>query len=920
VIRPGIRRAFSLGAWRRDLREEEVDEEIRLHLELRAEQLARRGMPPAQARAEAARRFGQPHQARAELLRAATRREARMRLRDWWDGLRQDVRHAVRGLRREPAFVAFVVATLALGIGANAAMFGVIDRLLLRGPEHVRDPGRVVRIYTTVRYDGIGELTSGTSGYVTLAHLRDHAHAFEGFAGYSARDATLGRGQGSRRVRVTNATASLFPLLGVKAQVGRFFGEDEDRASGGEHVAVLGDAVWRGAYGADPRVVGTQVMLDGEPYTVVGVAPPGFTGVNLERMDAWVPLSLSSARVMPDWATTWFAQWMHVVGRLRPGVTREQAGADATAAFRRSYDGKNKEEAAGSVSAGPLTFGDDAKEGMEVVVSRWLLGMSLVVLLVACSNVGNLLLARAMRREREAAVRVALGIGRARLVRLLLLESTLLALAGCAAGLVVAHAGGQLVRRTLLGDVEWTTPPVNGRVAALSVALALLVGLGVGLVPALRASGANVVGSLKAGSPEGGARRSRLRTTLAAAQVALSVVLLIGAGLFVRSLGRVNATPMGFEPARVLAASMEWVRQPPPSAHQASDPAQGAAADSARKLERRRRDRAYDDALDAVRRLPGVAGASVSIGTPFYSSFGVDLKVPGMDSIPSLEGGGPYVAAVSPDFFRTIGTRVVRGRGFTAADGANGERVAVVSATMARLLWPGRDPLGNCLLVDGAPCSRVVGVVEDAHRYELKEKPAMQYYLPLGQEKGIGGRMLLVRLADASPAGVLAATERVRRELERRNPDLVYVEVKTLQQSLDPQVRPWKLGATMFTAFGALALLVAAIGLFSVTAYGVIQRRRELGVRVALGAQSGDILRLVLGEGVRTALAGTLLGAAVALAGARLVTPLLFDTSPRDPAVYATVAAALLLAAVLATLAPSWRASRTDPALALRAD
>jgi predicted permease len=843
-----------------------------------------------------------------------------MRLRDWCEGLGQDARHAARALRREPAFVAFVVATLALGIGANAAMFGVIDRLLVRGPEHVQGAGRVVRVYSTVRYPGMGESTGSFAPYVLLAHLQAGARAFEGLAGFTAADGTLGRGRGSRRIRATYATAGFFPLLGVRAQVGRFFGPAEDRPAGAEHVVVLGDAVWRSDYGADRRIVGRTVMLDGVPHVVVGVAPPGFTGVNLERVDAWVPLSEAGSRIMPGWESTWNAQWMQVVARLRPGVTRERAGADATAAHRRSFDGDSREMGEASISVGPLSYGEDATEGMEAVVSRWLLGMSLVVLLVACSNVGNLLLARAVRREREAAVRVALGIGRARLVRLLLLESLLVALGGCAVGLGVAQVGGVFLRRTLLADVEWTSPPVDGRVAAVCVALALLVGLAVGIVPALRASRADVVGSLKAGAPAGGVRRSRLRTTLAAAQVALSVVLLIGAGLFVRSLRRVNATPMGFEPARVLAASMEWVRPAALGPETLADPARMAAADSARKRERARHDRAYEQAAEAVRGLPGVAGVALSVGTPFHGSFGVSLKVPGLDSIPKLEGGGPYIAAVSPQFFRTIGARVVRGRGFTEGEGAASERVAVVSATMARRLWPGGEALGRCLLIDRLPCSRVVGVVEDAHRYSLREKPAMQYYVPLGQERSISGRMMLVRLADASPAGAVAAAERVRRALQRLNPDVMYVEANTLQSSLDPEVRPWRLGAAMFSVFGGLALLVAAIGLFSVTAYGVIQRRRELGVRVALGAGSAHILRLVLGEGVRTAAVGTLLGVLLALAGARLITPLLFDTSPRDPLVFAGVAAVLLSAAVLATLAPSWRASRTDPALALRAD
>jgi predicted permease len=818
----------------------------------------------------------------------------------------RDVRFAIRGLRREPAFTAFVAITLALGIGANAAMFGIADRLLLRGPAHVRDADRVVRLYFTEQPPGMRVFTTSGFGYVTYDALRQGAGAFEQVATYAINDIVAGQGADARQVRAGFTTAGFFPLLGVQPALGRFFTEQENAPNAAVRVAVLSHGAWTSWFGASPDAIGRTITLGDEPYDVIGVAPPGFTGAELGRVDVWVPGNVLAPRITPDWATTWNAQWLKIIARLKPGVTFDQAGIDATGVHRRAYAGGDAWTTEGRMSVASLGANDAGNEATEVRVLRWLTWVAALVLLIACANIANLLLARGRRRHREVAIRAALGASRLRIVRLLLIESILLALAGAAAGLAVTHVVGGLARQALFESIEWTSSPVSARVLLASAAFAIATGLLVGLLPALRSTSASGADALRTGPREGGGRRSRLRTTLTIVQAALSVLLLVGAGLFVRSLWNVRTLNLGIDPDRVMV--IETVR---PSLA-------GFPDGRARDAERARRRTFYLDTLDRVRALPGVEAAAVAVGLPFGNRFSVALRVPAPDTVPQLKSGGPRVSAISDGYFETIGTRLLRGRAFTADDGAGTEPVAIVSDLMARAVWPGSDAIGKCLLIGSGtpPCARVVGVAANTYQSRLRENPMMHYYIPAGQEVGFGGSALIVRGADRAP-GLVAD---VRRLLIGVDPTISYISAETIQARIEPQVRPWTLGATVFLLSGLLALVVAGIGIYSVMSYLIADRRREIGVRMALGATAQDIVRLVLRGSLLMAVVGIATGELVALLLGRLAEPLLFDTSPRDPAVFAGVAAVLLLVAMAATFLPARRARAVNPVEALRAE
>ena len=822
----------------------------------------------------------------------------------------QDILWSARGLRRDTGFSAFVVAALMLGIGANAAMFGIVNRLLVSGPPHVRDASRVVRLYLMTQPQSMRQFTTDGFGNVSYDVARQQARSFVAVASYNVGDTTVGDGAEARKARGGFASATLFPLLGVEPAMGRFFRDDENVPTSAEHVVVLGYGAWQRWFGGAPDVLGKTLTIGPDRYSVIGVAPQGFTGPQLGPVDVWLPINLQGPKVTKDWQTTWNAQWLQIVGRLKAGVTPPEAGRELTTILHRTYSGDEPSVAAGRMFVAPLSADDAGVEAPEITVVRWLFGVTLIVLLIACANVANLLLARGIRRSREMALRAALGARTSRLVRLLLVETTLLAIAGALGGIAVAYALGGLARQLIFAWVDWSTSPVDGAVLTASAALAVITGLAVGLLPAWRTGRANLTDALKESVRDGGGQRSRGRHALTLVQAALSVLLLVGAGLFVRSLLNAWTLPLGIDPERVMVVDITYRNRGPLS--EIEDP-------SARDAERQRRDSANLALVTDLGRIPGVDHVSAAIGMPFGNRFTVALRVPGLATVPRLNRRSPSVSAVGADYFATMGTRILRGRAFGLADRHGSEPVAIVSDTMAQTIWPAQDPIGKCIISGEAPappCARIVGIAESTHQSALREPPVMHYYIPFGQEVDFGGTILLVR----SSGNPLLLGSAVRRAILDRDPTIQFVDLSTVQDKIDPQTQQWRIGATVFVLSGLLALLVAAVGVYSVTSYLVADRTHEIGVRLALGARRTDVAKLILRGGVGMAVVGSLLGCAAALVASRTVESLLFNESARDPWIYGGASLVIVAVAAAAGVLPTLRANRISPLLALKAE
>jgi putative ABC transport system permease protein len=833
-----------------------------------------------------------------------------MRLSDAIDNIVQDLRYALRGLRAKPGFTAAVVTTLALGIGANAAIFGIVDRMLFRPPPMLRDPATAHQVYVYTTYRG-EELVSNPDQYARYVDLTRDTRSFSATAAYTRRDIAIGVGADARQMSLGVVSASFFDFFEVRPEIGRFFGPAEDALPEGQPVAVISHTYWQTAFGERSDAIGTKLQIGPTTYTIIGVAPEGFVGLWPAKPPvAYIPITnyaaASTAAIgslkHAQWWTTYSWGWMSMMARRKPGVSIAQANADLTRAMRLSYLAEVKEQAGPPIElAKPHAIvasilderGPNASSVSKVAI--WVGGVALIVLLIACANVANLLLARAFARRREIALRLALGVTRGRLFSQLLTESVLLAVLGAAVGLLVAQWGGAALARALRSAVGPVETLRDSRTLMFAAVATLGVGVITGLAPMLQAArgGVTLVDDLKAGAREGAYHRSRVRAALLLAQDALSVVLLVGAGLFVRSFANVKSMRLGYdvEPVAIVGLTMR-----------------GVSLDSAQAY------RLTRQLLAVAKSVPGVTHATLSNSTPFYNYWSVGLKVPGIDTVRRL--GRFQMDAVSPEYFATYGTRLIRGRGISTADSYTAPKVMVVSDGMARRLWPGRDAIGQCVYVQrDSTCTTVVGVSEDIHDRNIAgDSATYTYYLSAEQYSGRPG--LAVRTAGSAEGLV----EPIRRALQKEMPGISYVTVTPFSTIVGSQTRSWELGATMFTAFGLLALAVAAIGLYSVVAYNVAQRTHEMGVRVALGARVRDVVSLVLRDGLALGASGLAIGGAVSLGAARWIAPLLFKESARDPIVFATVAVVLLAATITASWFPALRAARVDPQEALRAE
>jgi putative ABC transport system permease protein len=890
-------------AWRRrDALDREMAAELEAHVDLLARDFEHEGMSPADARTAARRQMGN----------VTSQRE---QSRDAWgfprfDAIIQDLRYAIRGLRRSPAFTVAVIATLALGIGANVAMFAVLDRLMFRPLPYVKAPERTHLVYLQTTFRGTRS-TNTVFPYLRYVNLRDGAPGVGEFAAQSEWRFAVGSGDASRVRKVAGVSASYWRLFDAPPSAGRYFvaAEDDPTATS---VAVISNALWAGDYGSGD-VVGKVLKVGVVNYTIIGVAPPGFVGATAGMSpDVFVPITTIplnfSASSQQSYRADYSWDWVQVLMLRATGVSTDAASQSLSEAYIRSRAlarALNPRVMADSLVhpravVGPVKQAAGPDAGLEARVLLWVTGVAAIVLLIACANVASLMMARVLRRRREITVRLALGVSRTRLAAQFVTEGLLLAALGGVAGVVLAQWGGVAIRRLLLPEGSPFNLAEDWRALAVAAACATGAALITAIGPALVATRSDLAATLKAGAREGTHQRSRARVLLLVGQGAMSALLLVGAALFVRSLDNAQNVPLGYDARPVVEVVTDY---------------RGFPMDSATGAAMRRR------LLAAAQAIPGVRYAA-GFNSRLFGTNTAELAVDGVDSVSAL---GRFNFQVStPDYFRVMDIRLVRGRAYTEADGSGAPRVVVVSEAMGNALWPGRDPIGQCIRVGLGyrsdprlqPCTTVIGIATNTAQQNIGDDPRFMYYLPEAQFMPGGLRQLLLRMERDGRYEM----ERVRRALNAAMPGDGFVVVRPLQEVVDDRSRSWRLGATLFLAFGGLALLVTVVGLYGMINYSVSQRAHEMGVRVALGARPADLMRLVVGQAVLLMLASVACGLIAAWVTGRWVQPLLFQQSARDPLIYGAIGVMMILVAAAASTAPAVRAARADPNSALRSD
>jgi putative ABC transport system permease protein len=811
----------------------------------------------------------------------------------------QDLRYGFRMLMKRPGFTAVAVVALALGIGANTAIFSVVNAVLLR-PLPYAEPERLVMVWGSAPQLGFDVLPPTAAESV---EWRERSRVFEEVAALRSQTWNMTGAAGPEQIEGARVSESLFTALGVKPLLGRTFLPEEDRA-GGARVVVMGHGLWQRSFGADPSVIGRSVTLNNQSFLVVGVMPQGFRfpgGENMlsglqfsPKIELWEPMQLTAEELA--------ARGTHnlaVVARLKSGVSLQQAQAEMNAIalqLGEQYPKYNKGLGVKLVSLHEQVTGD-VRPALLI-----LLGTVGFVLLIACANVANLLLARAATRRKEMAIRTALGASRARVIRQLLTESMLLSLLGGAGGLLLALWGidalGALIPETVARGGEIGA---DARVLSFTLLVSLLTGLVFGLAPALQASRTEVNESLKEGTrgATSGAGHNRFRSLLVVSEIALASVLLIGAGLLVRSFLHLQHVSPGFDPSGVVA--MELVLPSvAPSAY--TEPEQQSAF--------------FHRALERVGSIAGVEAAAVVSTLPLTGAFeSTSLKIEGRPAPPS-ESGSPQAnyTMVSADYFRVMSIPLMKGRAFTERDTKESPGVLLVNESLARKYWPGEEAIGKRLTIGFEKTPReIVGVVGDAKQTSLDAQTPLAVYLPY-QQFPYAGMTLVVR-SGADAATVAGA---VRREVQAIDPSLPVSNVRSMEQVLSASVAERRFSMTLVGLFATVALLLAMVGIYGVMAYTVSERTHEIGVRIALGAQAGDILRLILGQGLLLTLGGIGLGLGGAFLLTRLMSGLIYGVTATDPVTFAGVALALALVALAACFIPARRATRVDPMEALR--
>ncbi|HEX9704549.1 MAG TPA: ABC transporter permease [Gemmatimonadales bacterium] len=797
------------------------------------------------------------------------------------DALLQDLRYAFRSLRRQPGFAAVVVLTLGIGIGANTTIFSVVNGVLIR-PLPYREPDQLVMLWTMLPNFG-----REVSSLPDFRDWRDQNTSFTDVAAsVTATAAVMGEGE-PERVRVGNVTANFFHTLGVSAALGRGFTPDEEIPN--SRVVIVSHGFWRQRLGGRSNVVGETLRLSGLPHTIVGIAPPGFRfGTDVQL---WVPLNTAdqNAGRRNDFLT--------IVARKKPGVTTERAQAEISGIMRHlgeEYQNTNLGVDAQVISLHEQVVGDIRPA---LLVFMGAVGL---VLLIACANVASLMLARAAAREREMAVRAALGAGRGRLILQTLTESVVLSLGGATLGLVLAVWGVAALRHAQPGNLPRVeTIAVDGRVLAFTLLLALAVAVLFGLAPALRLAATDLSDRLRDGARAvtGGTGLRETRGMLVLAEVALAVLLLAGAGLLIRSFDKLQRVDVGVRPEEVLTAALA-----PPAVKYAEMP---EVTEFHARL------------LEELPRAPGVRDAALVNNPPVsggagYNAFVVEgrpVLAPGA-SVPDAQR---YVA--TPEFFRVLSIPLIRGRFFTAQDREGAVGVAIINETMARKHFTGEDPLGRRLSMNGRDWYTIVGIVGDTRQEGVVDEPYAQMYFPYAQ---LPQRAVYVVLRTAGDP--LAAVGSLRQTVKSLDPEIPLYNIAAAQQLIDRSIARPRVNAALLSVFAAVALVLAAIGIYGVLSYAVAQRTREIGVRMALGAHARDVVRLIVRQGMLPVVAGLGVGLVTALAATRLMGKLLYGVGPDDPVTFVVIAGVLTAVALVAALLPARRATRVDPMVALRTE
>ena len=868
---------------RRDEWTQELDEEMKFHLELRTKANQERGMTAAEAALAARRRFGNP-----VALREGTRDVWNAQ---WLESMWKDVVYSTRRLVRDRAATLAIVLTLALGIGANTAMFTLINLVLLK-PAPVADPDALAWLHITDTRSGLLRKLSHP-GYRQLAQTTE---AFSGVAAFNGTQFSLG-GETPERIRGMVVSGNYFDVLGVPAQVGRTFLPEEDGVPGAHPVAVLSHSLWTNRFGADAAIAGKAVTLNGRQFTVVGVARPGFGGLEIEPVAVWVPLAMTAV-AMPDQKgllESLDGQWLYAVGRVKPGVSLDSASA--LLQVKASQLPGLTEESRVTASVQRVTGGLDPENRRDAAPVFGLLSIvPLLVLVVACANVANLLLSRGLSRRKELALRKALGAERSRLVRQLLVESVMLSVVACGVGLLFSYG----LTRAVAYFAEVPAEIVNSlapdlRVMTASILLAIVAGVTFGVAPALASTDAALVPSLK---DEGLAmhtkdRRHRLRSAFLVTQVTVSFVLVVVAGLFLQSVSKATSTDPGFDPRNVVVL--------------AYDPdLQGYDAAGRQRLN--------SNVLQSVEALPGIVSAALTTAPPLAGLM--------YGTVISREGAGDAsmintnFAGISPRYFETMRIPMVGGRDFTPRDTRESVKVAIINETLASRMWPGASPIGQRLQMFGEKEGlEVVGVVKAGKYDEYTEDPRAFLFLPATQFS-LGRISLVARTAgDAGPM-----VETVRRTVNSIDGHMPLFDTATLEQTIQNAVDRERGTSFMLAAFGGLGLFLAAFGLYAVTSQAVALRVREIGIRIALGARASTVAALFVRESLSLCAIGLAIGTVLSLAVSGVIGAFLFGLAPSDLLTYLGAIVVFVGVAAFATMVPARRAASVDPLRSLRSE